>query len=247
VTPPAEPTAAQVREWAACGIAAAASRFIPVPLVDDLVKVRAARLAVGRTLAAHGRTYPPTAVEPLYDPDGGRLSGLLASVPRRILLFPIRKYVKIFGAVKGVPTDVVEVILLGRAVHRSLTGGLLAGHDPDALRAEAVVVRAAFEHARDAVDLRLVAGAVGDALSLGRERGRELGRAAVDYARRVFGPDDDDPPDDGEVVGATAEPDQAVRAGAARAEEALRRPEVAVQLARFDARLDEYLSRPRHG
>ena len=47
------------REWVLCAIAAAASRFIPVPLVDDLVKERAVRTAVSRTWRAHGR--PPDA------------------------------------------------------------------------------------------------------------------------------------------------------------------------------------------
>src|SRR5258706_16438820 len=96
-------------EWAVCAIAAAASRFIPVPLLDDAVKARATQVAVVRTLRAAGREYPPAAVAPLYegvDSWAGGMGRYVRSVPRRIVLFPLRKYVALFGAVKGVPADV---------------------------------------------------------------------------------------------------------------------------------------------
>ena len=57
---------ALVRDWALCGIANAAARFVPVPLLDDVVRGRATRLAVTRTLKAHGRE-PVDALEPLWD------------------------------------------------------------------------------------------------------------------------------------------------------------------------------------
>ena len=40
-------------QWVAAGIVSAASRFIPVPFVDDLVRSRCRRFAVSRTLAAY--------------------------------------------------------------------------------------------------------------------------------------------------------------------------------------------------
>ena len=55
-----------VTQWAACGIVAAAARFVPVPMLDDVVRERAARVAVSRTLRAHGRNYSPELLEPLW-------------------------------------------------------------------------------------------------------------------------------------------------------------------------------------
>ncbi len=39
-------------QWAVCGIAAAAARFVPVPLLDDVIRQRPLRSVV-RTLRAH--------------------------------------------------------------------------------------------------------------------------------------------------------------------------------------------------
>src|SRR5687768_6501882 len=114
--------------WAVCGIAAAAARFVPVPLLDDVIRRRAARLAVVRTLRAHGREHPSELVEALWEePDATRrgLRGRLRGVPTRLLLFPFRKYTAVFGAVRGVPNDVARVVLLARAVDRRLELGEL--------------------------------------------------------------------------------------------------------------------------
>ena len=150
----AEPGARLTGQWAVCGIVAAAARFIPVPLLDDAVRHRAAQVAVSRTLRAHGRDYSSRSVEPLYLGVEAGMAGVarralayLASVPRRVLLFPVRKYVALFGSVRGVPTDVMTVVLLGRCVHRSLGRGLLAGPDEKQLREEAADVRTAFDDA----------------------------------------------------------------------------------------------------
>src|SRR5690349_1420982 len=107
-----DPTRQLVVEWSVCGIAAAASRFIPVPLVDDFVKERATWYAVHRTLRALDRTFDEDAVEVLWagtDNVGRSMLRAVRSVPRRILLFPVRKYVAIFGSVRGVPNDVMRV------------------------------------------------------------------------------------------------------------------------------------------
>jgi len=238
----AEPSPALVREWAAYGIGAAAARFVPVPFVDDLVKRQATRLAVVRTLTAHGRTYPPDAVEPLFDPEGfrsHRIMRAVTSVPRRVLLFPVRKYAAILGAVRGVPNDVLTVVLLGRAVHRFLAQGRLAGPDQAALREEAAVLRRAFDDAAGGADLPLLGGALRDGLA----EGRQLSRAAVEHARRTFarGQARRGEADSAAIIEADIEADIEVQAGAARVEETLRRPEIATQLARFDARLDALL------
>ncbi len=82
----------------------------------------------------------------------------LRTVPRRVLLFPVRKYVALFGSVRGVPTDVMTVVLLARTVHRSLAQGRLSGTDDGRLRAEAVQIRSAFDEVLEGMDLRLFTG-----------------------------------------------------------------------------------------
>ena len=127
-----EPPARLVREWTACALVRAATRFLPLPVLDDAVGAHATRLAVLRTLRHHGRSYPPTAVEPLYADRSRRVGG---RVLRRVLLFPVRKWTRVAGAVTGVPSDIGRVLLLGRATHRRLAMGELAGPDPASLAA----------------------------------------------------------------------------------------------------------------
>jgi hypothetical protein len=241
-----EPSKQLVGQWAVCGIAAAAARFIPVPLLDDAVKLRATQVAVLRTLRANGRTYPSDAVEALYA--GTEAAGkvrealrYLRSVPRRVLFFPVRKYVALFGAAKGVPSDVMHVLLLGRTVHRSLAQGRLATPagktgelskaDTKALRQEAVRIRAAYDDAIHGMDLRLLTGALADGLS----QGKGLTAAAVGFARKTFGRDDD---------AGDLNPGGEVGAGAERVEEVLRRPEITRLLLEFDETFESSLSDP---
>lgn len=224
-----EPPSRLVRQWTACALVRAATRFLPVPLLDDAVAQRATRVAVSRTLRAHGRTYPATAVEPLYAAGRGGVLGAVASLPRKVLLFPVRKYTKVAGAVTGVPTDVSRVLLLGRATHRRLALGALSGHGEE-LEREAAEVREAFDAVVDEMDLRLLRGAVGDGLG----QVKDLTGAVVDYARDRFGraEDDDDVP----------EPEGAVAEGTERVEQALREPAVVRLLAEFDRRMDQRLA-----
>ena len=140
-----------------------------------------------------------------------------------MLLFPIRKYVAVFGAVRGVPTDVMRVVLLARTVDRRLTKGELATPDPDRARE----IRTAVDAALEGMDLRLLTAALGDGLS----QGRDLTAAGVRYARR-FGDRDADP---------DLDPAGPVGAGAQRVTEALERPEVVQLLARFDSQVDAAL------
>ena len=235
-----EPGRQLIGEWAVCGIAAAAARFIPVPLLDDAVKDRAIRIAISRTLRANGRPYSSSLVEPLYagvDAESAsmarRAAKYLRSVPRRVILFPVRKYVALFGSVRGVPHDVMTVLLLGRTVHRCLGAGRLTDPDEDRLRAEAVQIRAAFDRALEGMDLQMFTGALSDGLS----QGRGLTSAAVKYARTTFTRKDD-------VSAADLAPGGAVGEAAERVEEVQRRPEIARLISEFDTRFDAELSKP---
>jgi hypothetical protein len=216
-------------QWAVCGIAAAAARFLPVPLLDDVVRRRAAQVAVVRTLRAHGRTEPLERYEALWeeaDPRRRGVLGRLRTVPRRLLLFPVRKYAAVFGAVRGVPNDVARVVLLARTVDRRLELGALAV--PDELPGEALALRRAVDEAMDGMDLRLLTAALADGLS----QTRGLTGAAVAVVRRRFG--GDDPDVDVPADGALAD-------GAARVTEVLHRPEISSLLETFDARVEQRL------
>lgn len=234
------PSAVLVGQAVVCGIAVAAARFVPVPLLDDAIRVRATQAAVVRTLRGAGRGYPSKHVAPLYEgADTGGMLGealrYLRSVPRRVLLFPVRKYVAIFGAVKGVPTDVMQVVLLSRAVHRALLAGRLPQEaERKARQDEARLVRRAYDEALTGMDLRLLSAAIADGLS----HGRRLTPAAVAFARRTFTRPDDEPVDDADL-----RPDGEVGRSAERVEEALERPEIQVILARFDEEFDRALAR----
>lgn len=227
-----EPSPLLVTQWAVCGIAAAAARFVPVPMLDDVIRERALQVAVARTLRARGRTYSSELLEPVWgeqDGRGGGIAGRLKAVTMRMLLFPVRKYVAVFGAVRGVPTDVMRVLLLARTVDRRLARGELTDAEPDRLAEQARALRRAVDAALDDMDLRLLTTALGEGLS----QGRELSSAAVRYTRRWFTRPDREP---------TAEPDSAVAEGAQRVTEVLRRPEIARLLDQFDARVDATLA-----
>jgi hypothetical protein len=143
-----------------------------------------------------------------------------------VLLFPVRKYAAVFGAVRGVPTDLMRVVLLARTVDRLLDRGALVDRGPD----EARTVRAAVDAALESLDLRLLGAALSDGLS----GVRGLSAAAVGLARRRFaGADDED---------AEPEPDEPVAQGASAVTEVLDRPEVQELLERFDAAVDARLA-----
>ncbi len=218
-------------QWAVCGIAAAAARFVPVPLLDDVVRRGATQVAVVRTLRAHGRDHPAALVEALWeerDPARRGVRGRLRGVPRRLLLFPVRKYTAVFGAVRGVPNDVARVVLLARAVDRRLELGALSS--PERVPDEAAALRRAVDGAVEGIDLRLLTAALADGLS----RSRGLTTAAVAFVRERLR--DDEPDADLPADGALAE-------GAANVTEVLRRPEIAILLEEFDAEVTARLAR----
>lgn len=233
---PQTPTPPRLRhEWALCAIAAAAARFIPLPFLDDLVKENATRVAVIRTLQTHGRTYPSGHVQPLYGSLDGCAVGCLKFVlmlPVKLLLYPVRKFIAIFGAVRGVPTDLMRVLLLGRTVHRCLERGLLSGEERAGLEREALRIRIAFDRAIEGMNLRLLTSALSDGLT----GIKGLSAAAISFARRSFGRDavpeqSDLDPEDGRV-----------EEGAQQVEAVLDRPEVEALMAEFDARFDALLA-----
>ena len=230
------PSARLPREWALCALAAAASRFVPVPLLDDAIKDRATRTAVARTWHAHGRADSPATIDVLCAGTSGFWTGVgstVARLPLTLLLYPVRKPVRIVTAVRGVGRDLAEVLLLARAVDRCLTSGWFGTTEPGELRRQAVLVRAAHEQTVASTDLRVLEHGMRAAL----RRVGGLGRHAREFARVTFGRDAATPaPDEGIPVA-----DGSVERGVQQVEATLARPDVVGLLADLDRRFDAAL------
>lgn len=152
--------------WVSCAIAAAASRFVPVPLLDDLIRTRATRTAVGRTWAAHGRAHCPSAIGILADDSTtlwGGIARSAATAPLKLIFYPVRKVVRMLSAVRGVSGDLVGVLLLARSVDRCLAAGWFTGTDTRGLDDQARLLRGAHDQVVGTADLRVLTGAVGRA------------------------------------------------------------------------------------
>ncbi|MFN8073935.1 MAG: hypothetical protein U0Q15_00780 [Kineosporiaceae bacterium] len=219
-----------VREWIACGLVAAAARFVPVPLLDDAVAGRATRIAIARTLRHHGRDYSVDDVEPLAAGPDGWLPGVaryVRAVPGKLLLFPLRKYQRVITAARGVPDDVTTVLLLAHVTHVRLAEGGLNGATAQERRQEANELRKAFDRVHDEMDWAVLRTTGGETLS----GLKGLPQAALRFGRSLLSraPEQDDaaPPE------ADAQVDEAVT----RVRGLLQRPEVAALLAEFDARM----------
>jgi hypothetical protein len=217
-----------VHQWVVAGIVSAAGRFVPVPFVDDMVRTQCRKFVIKRTLAAHGRSELYPELESLYDEGGkGFVAGALgttARAARKLLLFPVRKVVAIATSARGVPLEIMRVVLIGRTLDRRLRAGNFAAADAPRLRA-------AFEKAFAGMDLRVVRAAMKDALA----GVSGLKSAAIKSARQVAGH-----PEDPEAVN-QAEP--TVQAGATEVQQALDHPEMLELFAEFDRRVDEALAR----
>ena len=239
------PSAALQREWVLCAIAAAGSRFLPVPLADDLVKDRATRTAVARTWRAHGRTPAPGVVAVLSGDTTGTLTSLrrtLARLPLTLLLYPFRKLRLWVTAVQGVSGDLLQVLVLARSVDRCLASGWFDLEDERELRRRARLVRRAHDRAIHGGDLRALQLALGAAV----RQVRGLSRQARGFARDAFGrragPIDGRAPVTAEVPDAGPGGLRSVRDGAEQVEAVLGRPESLRILGEFDARFDAALA-----
>jgi hypothetical protein len=235
-----QPTSPQLqRERVLCAIAAAGSRFIPVPLADDFVKERATRTAVARTWRAHGRPPAPEVVAALSGDTTGTLTALrrtLRRLPLVLLLYPFRKLRLWLAAVQGVSGDLLQVLLLARAVDRCLAAGWFTGTDSAELLRQAELVRRAHDQAVHGADLHALRLALGAAF----RQVNGLSRQDRDFARQASGWSAPEPDGAGPVLGGTA--GSGLGDGADRVEAVLERPESARVLADLDARFDAALA-----
>jgi hypothetical protein len=246
---PPQPASPQLqREWVLCAIAAAGSRFIPVPLADELVRDRAVRTAVARTWRAHGRSPAPQVLAVLSGDSTGTLTALrrsLKRLPLTLALYPWRKVRLVVTAVQGVSGDLLQVLLLARAVDRCLASGWFTGTDHDELVRQAHQVRQAHDLAVHGADLRTLQLALGSAF----RQVAGLSQQARDFADRAFGrstaePDCAVPVSTTSPVPTTSDTQAGARlaAGADQVEAVLDQPEMQRILADLDARFDAALA-----
>lgn len=213
-----------MHEWIIAGIVSASARFIPIPFVDDLVRDRCKRFVISRTLAKHDTDQSMKSLEPLYSGDGGCLTGcvgVVAKAPLKLLLFPIRKLVSIGTSVRGVPLEVMRMVLLGRTLDRCLRSGRF-----DKPGTSAADVRVAFEAAFAGMDLRVVRAAISDSLAGVKDWKASATASAKTAARPIV--------DTANDLDVPVELDKT----ASQVQEALSRPGVSNLFTEFDERFD---------
>ncbi|PAY17566.1 hypothetical protein CKO51_21120 [Rhodopirellula sp. SM50] len=215
-------------QWVAAGIVSAASRFIPVPFVDDLVRSRCRRFVVSRTLAAYEQEAMLDDLKPFYDADRGLFSGAIsqaAKVPLKLLLFPVRKAISIATSVRGVPLEVMRTVLLGRTLERYLKTEQLSGRVEQATR-----MNSAFEQSFKRMDFQVIKATISDTLSgVGGWQA-----AAMKSAKRVLESED--------ATAKEIESEPEVDIGANEVQAVLDRPETLQLFAQFDQRFDEAMA-----
>lgn len=228
-----------------CGLMASAARLVPVPLLDDVLREKAIHLLVARTLKEHGRTFRSKHVAPLYGDPRGCMHGCLTAlvwVPVKILLFPIRKILTWVMAAKNLAADLSEAVLLGRVLDRALVAGRLPSDaPPDALEAEADLMRRAFDNAVRGTDMTLLRGLLRQAM----KGVSGLPGAALKAVRGLRKQGEDTASAD-LTDGLAASDREKVDAGARQISSALATPEALAFLDAFDARFDENLAILEH-
>jgi hypothetical protein len=218
-----------------CAILASAARLVPVPLVDDILRERVTQIVVKQTLAAQGRTYSSNRLRPIWSDSTGCASGcvlMILKLPLILITYPFRKVWAWMMAVRYLSRDLTTMILLGRALDRSLEVGRLT--DGEGLEAEAAMWNRAFENAVGGMDTKVLTSGLATALS----GVKGIGGAAVRTLRSLWRKRQS-----GSVT--TVEVPQEERAtmdaGARSVEAALAKPEIVALLERFDTRFEENL------
>lgn len=140
-------------------------------------------------------------------------------LPVKLLLFPIRKLVKIVTSIRGVPIEILNVFLLGRTLHRYLGNakGLEASRTEEFQRA--------FAKAFQQIDLRIARAAVRDVL----DSVSSWKSDAKEGAEEIY-QDQNASPSDEQIT--------KVEQSARQVSEALDRPELTQVFERFDERFD---------
>jgi hypothetical protein len=236
------PTTAELRLRITAGILYAACRFVPVPLVDDLLREQITGWMVRATLPG---ALPRKGIEPLWSSSAGCLGGCLGSllwVPVKLLLFPIRKILSVVLGVRWVSRDLAEMLLLGRVLDHAVQRGLLgAAHggvpsgggearDVGELARQSRELRRAFDVALSASDTRFLGALFATALC----PIRGLVAAALRTLRSLRR-------ERAEAPTLTGDDKVVIEGSVSRIEALLAQPEVKRFIAEFDVRVLENL------
>jgi hypothetical protein len=226
-----EPTRDALHRRLVAGVLYAAARFVPVPIVDDLVRERIARWMVAGIVPA---SMPQDATRDLWADRSGCMPGCLgwlARLPITLLLFPIRKVLAVVLGVRWVARDLAEMLLLGRVIDHALASGLLSeSRSREELAVQSLEVRQAFDAAMRGTDTSLLVALLSTALG----PIRALVAAAVRTLRTLRRTRAEEPAPEGADR-------QVIEESVGRVESMLAQPEAKKFLAAFDARVVENL------
>jgi hypothetical protein len=227
------PSAFLLQQWVAAGIVSSAARFIPVPFMDDFVRGQCRRFVISRTLAYHKDSPTLDELNPYYSSGRGFLSSCVSGVaraPLKLLLFPIRKVMAVVTSIRGVPLEILRMVLLGRTLDRYLREDRIKTTSTP-IRGLAARMRVAFDEAFARMDFHVVRAAVSDALSgVSGWRAGAIATAQLIGIKKVTSQDD-------------LKTDPQLKAGAERVQDVLGRPETLEIFAQFDRRFDEAFRR----
>src|SRR6056297_43745 len=227
-TPSSEPSRWLQHQCVVAGLVSSASRFVPLPFVDDLVRMQCQRFVVSRALASRDRSEWARHFRPVYG-GGGCLAGCIRSLiraPLKLLLFPIRKVLVLVTSVRHVPLEIMRMVLLGRTLDRYLAEQAVPPSGDEVVR-----MRVAFEESFARMDFHVLRAAMLDALSsVGG-----LKAAAIASARRLA--------TRSPVAAGELPSDEALEAGATKVQAVLQRSETLELSAEFDRRYNETLQR----
>ena len=210
-------------QWVVAGIVSSASRFIPIPFVDELVRDQCRKFVVSRTLSAHGRDDPLTDLKPYYATNSGCVAGCLvtlAKAPIKLLLFPVRKIIALLTSVRGVPLEIMRMVLLGRTLDRQLR---MNANSTTAQ--QAAQMRIAFDESFARMDFHVIRAAMADALS------------------NVSGWKTAEIVDSSDITDRQIESGPKVDASATQVQQVLDRPETLELFVEFDQRFDDAMKR----
>jgi hypothetical protein len=225
--PALEPAALRTR--AVLALTFVLARYVPLPILDDLVRDRIGRVVVAKAADAQRVTLTKEEAAMMGASSEGCLGCLLAGLwlPVRLLLYPFRALLGIVLGVRWASRDLVEVFALGRTVDGLLTDGRYPRDAPvEARLAYARDARRAFDLARRGLDTHAVQGL----LSLALGPLRKVLPAAMRPLRRFWHGDANEPA-----------PTGAVDAPASRLAAALDDPRMVQVLITIDRRFDEAL------
>lgn len=226
---PPELARSALRTRAVLALTFVLARYVPLPILDDYVRERLARVVVGKAAEGQKVRLDAREIATLGASSEGCVGCLFALIwlPIRLILYPFRALLGLVLGVRWASKDLVEIFALGRTVDRLLSDGRYPIDSPlEARIAYARDARAAFDLARRGLDTHTVQGVLSAALG-------PLGKvlvAAMRPLRRFWHGDANEPA-----------PAGAVDAPAGRLAAALSDPSVADLLAKIDVRFDEAL------